>query len=132
LLSSLAQALQRHAVLAEIDAVALPELADDPFNDALIEIVAAEVRIAVGRLHFDDALADLQDRNVERAAAEVIDGDGLVLLLVEAVSERGRSRLVDDAHHFEAGNLPRFLSGLALRVVEIRRHGDDGLGDRLT
>jgi hypothetical protein len=52
------QALQRHAILAEIDAVALLELRDDPVDDALIEVVAAEVRVAVGRLHFDHALAD--------------------------------------------------------------------------
>ena len=121
LLGGLAQALQRHAVLAEVDAVALAELVDDPFDDALIEVVAAEVRVAVGRLHFDDALADFEDRDVERAAAEVVDRDGLVLLLVEAVGQRRRGRLVDDAHHFEAGDLPGFLGGLALRVVEIRR-----------
>jgi len=55
------------------------------------------VRVAVGRLHFDDALAHFEDRDVERAAAEVVDGDRLVLLLVEAVGERGGRRLVDDA-----------------------------------
>ena len=63
---------------------------------ALVEVVAAQVRVAVGGLHLDDALADLEDRDVERAAAEVVDGDRLVLLLVEAVGERGRRRLVDD------------------------------------
>ena len=127
LLRRLLQALQRHAVLAEIDAVALLELGDDPVDDALIEVVAAEVRVAVGRLHLDDALADFEDRDVERAAAEVVDGDRLVLLLVEAVGERRRGRLVDDAHHFEAGNLPGVLGRLALRVVEVGRHGDDRL-----
>jgi hypothetical protein len=55
LLRGLAKALQRHAVLAEIDAVALAELVDDPLDDALIEVVATEVRVAVGRLHLDDA-----------------------------------------------------------------------------
>ena len=121
LLRRLAQPLQRHAVLAEVDAVALAELVDDPLDDALIEVVAAQVRVAVGRLHFDHALADFEDRDVERAAAEVVDGDGLVLLLVEAVGQRRGGRLVDDAHHFEAGDLPGFLGGLALRVVEVGR-----------
>ena len=95
---------------------------------ALIEVVAAEVRIAVGRLDLDDALADFEDRNVERAAAEVVDGDRLVLLLVEPVGERGRRRLVDDAHDLEAGNLPGVLRRLALRVVEVGGNGDDRLG----
>ena len=126
------QALERHAVLAEIDALVLLELVDDPVDDALIEVVAAEMRVAVGRLDFDDALADFEDRDVEGAAAEVVDGDRLVLLLVETVGERRGRRLVDDAHHLEAGDLPGVLGRLALRVVEVRRHGDDRLGHRLT
>jgi hypothetical protein len=94
-------------------------------------VVAAEVRVAVGRLHLDDALAHLEDRDVERAAAEVVDGDRLVLLLVEPVGQRRRGRLVDDAHDLEAGDLAGVLGGLALRVVEVGRHGDDRLGHRL-
>ena len=86
------------------------------------------MRVAVGRLDLDDAFADLEDRDVERAAAEVVDGDRLVLLLVEAVGERRRGRLVDDAHDLEAGNLPGVLGRLALRVVEVRGHRDDRLG----
>ena len=105
--------------------------ADDPVDDALVEVVAAEVRVAVGRLDLDDALADFEDRDVERAAAEVVDGDRLVLLLVEAVGQRRRGRLVDDAHDLEAGDLAGVLGRLALRVVEVGRHRDDGLGDRL-
>ena len=105
---------------------------DDPVDDALIEVVAAEVRVAVGRLDLDDAFADFEDRDVERAAAEVVDGDRLVLLLVEAVGERRGGRLVDDAHHLEAGDLAGVLGRLPLRVVEVRGHGDDRLGDRLT
>ena len=127
LLRRLLQALQRHPVLAEIDALVLLELGDDPVDDPLIEVVAAEVRVAVGRLDLDHAFADFEDRDVERAAAEVVDRDGLVLLLVEAVGERRRGRLVDDAHHLEAGDLPGVLGRLPLRVVEVRRHGDDRL-----
>ena len=82
-------------------------------------------------LHLDDALADFEDGDVERAAAEVVDGDGLVLLLVEPVRQRGRRRLVDDAQHFETGDLAGVLGRLALRVVEVRGNGDDGLRDRL-
>ena len=48
-------------------------------------------------LHLERALADLQDRDVERAAAEVVDGDDLLVRLVEAVGQRRRRRLVDDA-----------------------------------
>ena len=51
--------------------------------------------------------------------------------LVEAVGERGRGRLVDDAQHFKAGDLAGVLGGLTLRVVEIGGNGDDGLIDLL-
>src|SRR5207237_2466787 len=102
-------------------AVALFELAGDPVDDALIEVVAAEVSIAVGRLDLDDPFADFQNGDVERAAAEVVDGNRLILLLIETVGERRRRRLVDDPHDLEAGNLAGVLRGLTLRVVEIRR-----------
>ena len=49
--------------------------------------------------------------------------------LVEPVREGRGGRLVDDAQHLEAGDLAGLLGGGALGVVEVRGHGDDGLGD---
>ncbi len=100
-------------------------------DEAHVEVFAAQEGVAVGRLHLEHAVADLEDRYVEGAAAEVIDRDQPALLLVEAVGERSRGRLVDDAQHFEAGDLAGILGGLALGVVEIGGNGDDGLGDLL-
>ena len=77
-----AQSLQRHAVLLEVDALLAPEFVHNPINDALVEVVAAQVSIAVGSHYFEHAVADLQHGYVECAAAEVIDGDGFVGLLV--------------------------------------------------
>ena len=105
--------------------------ADEPFDDALIEVVAAQVGVAIGRFDFDHAFADFEDGDIECAAAKVVDGDGLVLLFVEAVGQRGRSGLVDDALDVEAGDFARVLGGLALRVVEVGRNGDHGLSDGL-
>ena len=105
--------------------------ADHPVDDPLIEIVTAKMRVAVGRLHLDDAFADLENRDVERAAAEVVDGDRFVLLLVEPVGQRRRGRLVDDAQDVEPGDLAGVLRRLPLRVVEVRRHGDDRVGHLL-
>ena len=131
LLGRFLQALQRHAVLAQVDALVLLELVGQVVDDALVEVLAAEEGVAVGGLHLEDAVADLEDRDVEGAAAEVEDGDLLVLLLVEAVGERRRGRLVDDAQDVEAGDAAGVLGRLALAVVEVGRDGDDRLGDLL-
>ena len=131
LLGRLLEALQGLGVLREVDPLVLLELGQQPLDDALVEVVAAEVRVAVRRLDLEDALAELEDRDVERAAAEVVDGDLLVVLLVEAVGQGGRRRLVDDPADLEAGDPAGVLRRLALGVVEVGRDGDDRLGDLL-
>ena len=88
------------------------------------------MRVAVGGLHFKDAVAQLEDGDVERAAAEVVDGDGACIGAIEAVSKRGGRGLVDEAQDFKAGHAASVLGGLALRVVEVSRDGDDGLRNR--
>ena len=89
------------------------------------------MRVAVGRLHFKDAVSDFEHRNVKRAAAEIVHRDFLVLLLVETIGKRGRGRFVDDAEDFETRDLASVLGRVALRVVEISRHRDHGLRDLL-
>ena len=92
LLGRFLQALHRERVLAQVDAVLLLELVREVIDDALVEVLAAEERVAVGREHLELALAvdfgDLDDRDVERAAAEVVHRD----LAVTALPCRGRRR----------------------------------------
>src|SRR5205814_6889049 len=78
-------------------------------DDAQVEVLAAEEGIPVGREHFKLALAvdlgDLDDRDVEGAATEVVDRDlAVASLLIEPVGERRGGRLVDDALDREAGD----------------------------
>ena len=132
LLGGLAQTLHRHLVGGQVDAVLAAEGLDQVVDDPLVPVVAAEVVVTGGRLDLDDALGELQDRHVERAAAEVEDQDGLLLrALVQAIGQGGRGGLVDDAQHVEPGDLAGLLRGGALGVVEICRHGDDRVGDLL-
>ena len=131
LLGLFLDALEGVGLLREIDAGVLLELVDDPIHEAIVPVVAAEVRVAVGGLDLENAVADLEHGNVERAAAEVVDGDLLVLLLVETVGQRSGGRLVDDAQHLQAGDLPGVLGRLALGVVEVGGDRDDGLRDLL-
>ena len=44
----------------------------------LVEVVAAEMGIAIGRFDLEDAIAQFEDRNIKGAAAEVVDGDFLI------------------------------------------------------
>ena len=60
LFGGLLQALQRHAVLAQVDALLAAELVGQPVDDALVEVVAAQVRVAVGALDLEDAVAQLR------------------------------------------------------------------------
>ena len=94
--------------LRQVDALGVLELGHQPLDDLVVPVVAAELGVARGGLDLEDALADLEHRDVEGPAAEVEDEDGLVrVLLVEPVGQRGGGRLVDDAEHLEAGDLAR-------------------------
>ncbi len=126
------QPLQRHAVLAQVDVVLFLEFIDQPVHDPLVNVIAAQVCVAIGRLHFDHAAAHFQYGDVERAATQVVHRDRFVALLVQAVGQRCRRRFIDNAHHFHASDFARLLGCLALGVVEVRRHGDHGLGNLLT
>ena len=88
--------------------------------------------VTAGGADLDHTLADLEQRDVERTATEVEDQDGLFLLaFVQAIGQRRGGGLVDDAQDVEARDLAGLLGRLTLGVVEVRRHGDDGVGDVL-
>src|SRR5260370_19808395 len=103
--------------------------------EEIVEGIAAEVRVTVGGKTLENVAFrggdELEDGNVEGAAAEIVDGDFAALLFVQAVGEGRSSWFVDEAENFEAGNFTGVLGGLALGIVEIRGNGDDGAVDRL-
>ena len=123
--------MEGHPILPKIDALILLELIDQPVHDALVEVVAAEIGVAVGRLDLEDAVADLKDGDVERTATQVIDDNPFVLFLVQTVGEGRGCRFVDDSEDVQACDLARILGGLALAIVEVGRDGDDRFGDFL-
>ena len=132
-LRSLLEALKGHRVLAEVNAVLLLELVSHPVDHALIPVIAAEVVVAVGGENLEDAVSEVEQGDVEGAAAEVEDENLLLrALLVEAIGEGRGGGLVDDTLDVEASDLAGVLGGLTLGVIEVGRDGDDGVGHGLT
>ena len=96
-----------------------------------MRVITAAVSIARGRFHLEGALTNLQDGDVKGAAAQVIDGNRLLALLIQAVGQRGRGRLIDDAQHVQAGNGAGVFGGLPLCVVEVGGNRNHGIGHRI-
>src|SRR5262249_26302015 len=93
LLRDVAQVLQEFRIaLCEVEL----QLRGDDAHDRTVEIVATKVSVAIRREDLEDAIADRQDRAVKGPAAEVVDGDGALLALVEPVGQRRGGRFVDD------------------------------------
>src|SRR5207248_3138204 len=65
LLGGLLQTLECLPVVAQIDALVLLELVDEPVDDPDVEVVTAEVGVTVGGLYLEHTLAELQDRDFE-------------------------------------------------------------------
>ena len=134
LLGGFLQTLKRDLVLGKVGAGRRLDLLDEPVDNPLVPVVAAELVVAGGGAHLDGGesvvvLAHLEEGDVEGSAAEIEDEDQLVLLaLFKTVGEGRGGGLVDDALNVEPGDLARVLRGLALGVVEVSRNGDDGVG----
>ena len=69
---------------------------EEPVDDPVVEVHAAEEGVAAGRDDLVDVVVQLEHRGVEGAAAEVVHEDALVQVPPEGVGERRRRRLVQD------------------------------------
>ena len=87
--------------------------------------------VAVGGQNFGDAVAHLDDGDIEGAAAQVIDHNLLVGFLVNAVGQCRSSGLVDDTLDVQTSDGACVLGGLTLAIVEVSGDGDDRLGNGL-
>ncbi len=102
------------------------------FDDRVVEILATEPVVAGRGANLDHAVENLDDRHVERAAAEIEDQERLLLLAaLDAIGQRGGGRFVDQPFDGQAGEFAGAARRLALAVVEIGRHGDHRAGHGL-
>ncbi len=121
----------------QINALVFLELISQELNQTQVEVFAAKECIPIGRenlkLMLSIDLGNLDNRHVKRTATEVVDRDlGVALPAVHAVGKCRRRRLVDDALDIKPGDPTGVLGSLTLGVIEIGRHGDHRLTDRLT
>ena len=100
-------------------------LLPDFLREQVVNVVAAQVGVAVGAQYLEQPFLQLEEGDIEGAAAEVIDGDQRALVLVQPVGERGGGGLVHQPLHLQTGNPSGILGSLALGVVEVGRYGDD-------
>ncbi len=63
-------------------------------DQEIVDVVAAQMGIAIGCDDLEDSIMQLEDRDVESAATQVVHGDDIVLFLVESVSQGSRRRLI--------------------------------------
>ena len=130
----LAKLLREFAVRRKVDCIMLKNQFVDMSLEQIVNVIAAQMGIAVGREDLIDVAVaggnEFEDRNIERAAAKVVDGDFAALLFMQAVGECGGGWLVDETQNFEASDLAGIFGGLALGIIEIRGDGDDSAVDR--
>src|SRR5699024_3809891 len=138
LFSSLFETLQRQDVLGQIDTAVFFELFDDVVNNALVKVFAPQKGIPTGRqnleLLFTVNISDFDNGNIKSTPAQVINGNLAVSVrnLVQAKSQCGSGRFVDDALDLETGNLTGIFGGLTLTVIKVRGDGTHGLSNGFT
>ena len=84
--------------------------------------------VAVGGNHLENAIVQFENRDVERAAAQIVNRDDAVFLLVQSVSERCCRRFVHQPQNIQAGDAAGIFRRLPLRIIEVRGDGNDRLG----
>ena len=129
------QTLQSHGVSAQVETRVFGfKFVGEPVYYYLVEIVAAEVSVTVGGLHFKYPVAEFEYGDVERSAAEIEHRNLYVFvpLLVQSVGECCRGGFVDDALYLQSCYFARFLGCLTLRIAEICGHGNNSFGHFLS
>ena len=125
--------MQGHRILTQVYAFVVLELIGQPVDDYVVEVITTQVSITVGRFYFEYTVAQFQDRDIERTTTQVEYGDFHIFVsLVETVGQSGSRRFVDDTAYVQPGNLTGLLRSLTLRVVEVGRYRNHGIGYLLT
>ena len=94
-------------------------------GEHMVHVVATQSGVATGGHDLEHALTELQQRDVEGAATQVIHRIQALGAVVQAVGNGRRRGLVEQAQHVQAGHLRSVFGGLALGIIKVGWHGDD-------
>src|SRR5262249_34868630 len=120
-------------IRARVVAVLLLELLGHVLDDGVVPILTAKVHVAFDRHALEVPLRQADERYVERAAAQIVDEDGALLVgqnvvgievdsstwRLERVGECCRRRLVEDIQYLKTGDPPGVVRRLAPGLVEV-------------
>merc|ERR1719495_1470600 len=86
-------------VAANIDLMLSLERFHEEFNHTLVKIFSTKMRITVGGDDFEDTFVEGEEGYIESTTAKVVDHDvRLLVVLIQTICNRSRSRLVDNSH----------------------------------
>jgi len=71
----LLQSLHGNVVLADINSTILLEFGHQEVDDMVVKVLTTEEGITIGGLDFEHSLLDLQNRNIEGAATQIVNGN---------------------------------------------------------
>ena len=92
--------LESLIVFLEIDAMFFAEFGNNPFHNSLVKIVPTQVGIAIGSLDFKYSFSQLEDGYVKSPPSQVVDSHSVGVFFIQAISQGGCCRFVDDSFHF--------------------------------
>ena len=131
-LGFLPHALHGNGITGQVHLVFGGKVPHQPVSHTSIKVIAAQMVITAGGQHLHNAIPDLDQRNIECTAAQVVHHHFLGLAVIQTIGQGGRSRFVDNALYIQARNAPGILGSLALGIVKISRYGDNGFCHRFT
>ena len=86
--------------------------------------------VTISGKNFEDSIANIKDGNIKGTTTEVEDGDFFIFVRVDTIGQGSGGRLIDNTLDFKTSDFAGVFGGLALGVIEIGRHSNDGFGDR--
>ncbi|GFE55652.1 NAD-specific glutamate dehydrogenase, putative [Babesia ovis] len=116
---SLTEPLESQLVVGKVNALLLLELCYKVLQNALVKVLTTKRCVTVGCLDLKHTTEDFQDGNIEGTTTQIVNGNGLSIILFKAESQSGGCGLVNDPQNIETRNLTRILRCLSLGVVEV-------------